>query len=315
MEGPRPQTIVFSHIPKSAGTSVTGALKRALQPKSPVYFLDRALVGGYDRFSQFSAKERSRLVLSPEELPDADFVSGHISPSTTMARYPGAPHVLILRNPQARVISQWVHSRSLTDLQLRRWGPAYAFRAARWPLQRYLGHEMIAPNIDNTIARFLTWPHTALAQNRFISEADDDAIVESAIATLDTFLHVNVVENPSFLDELGASLGLTLTDERLNDRSDHPPVVPTDLASELDSATRALLDYRTRLDIRIWKHVAERVMPHSDLDGVLEAGLQNSIRRYSGLPAAPPPTGLMRRAAEWAFRAKARWDPRLRDYR
>lgn len=315
MESPRPKTVVFSHIPKSAGTSVTGALQRALQPERAVYYLDRSLVGGYDDYSQINAKALSRFVFSPEDLPDADYVSGHISPGTTMPRYPDAPHVVILRNPQTRMISQWVHGRSLTEIQLRHWGPAYAFRVARWPLARYLDHANIAPNVDNTITRFLTWPHAALAPDRFIEESDDELLFETAVKTLDSFLHANVVENKNFLDELGTALGVTLTDERLNDRSAHPPVVPTDLGTELDESTRALLDHRTRIDLRIWKHVASQVLPDADLDAVLDAGLQDSIRRYSALPAAPPPDGLVRRTAEWAFRTKARLDPRLRDYR
>lgn len=315
MDAPRPKTVVFSHIPKSAGTSVTGALQRALQPERAVYYLDFSLVGGYDDTTQVNEKALSRFVFSPEELPDADYVSGHISPGTTMTRYPDAPHVVVLRNPMTRTISQWVHGRSLTETQLRHWGPAYAFRVARWPLERYLNHANIAPNVDNTITRFLTWPHAAVAPAEFIDPADDEVLFEAALKTLDGFLHANVVENKNFLDELGASLGVTLTDERLNDRSAHPPVVPTDLGTELDESTRALLEHRTRIDVRIWKHVAASVLPGADLDAVLESGLQDSIRRYSALPAAPPPAGLVRRAAEFAFRTKARLDPRLRGYR
>lgn len=315
MDAPRPKTVVFSHIPKSAGTSVTGALQRALQPERAVYYLDFSLVGGYDDTSQVNEKALSRFVFSPEELPDADYVSGHISPGTTMVRYPDAPHVVILRNPETRMISQWVHGRSLTETQMRHWGPAYAFRVARFPLARYLNHANIAPNVDNTITRFLTWPHPALAPDRFIEPGDDETLFEAAVTRLDSFLHANVVENKNFLDELGAALGVTLTDERLNDRSANPPVVPTDLGTELDGSTRELLDHRNRIDLRIWKHVAEQVLPDADLDAVLDAGLQDSIRRYSALPAAPPPDGLVRRTAEWAFRTKARLDPRLRAYR
>ncbi|MBO9521841.1 MAG: hypothetical protein J7518_09910 [Nocardioidaceae bacterium] len=324
MDAPTPPTgpastlrplLVFNHIPKCAGTAITGALQAALSPVRPVYYLDRALVGGYDDFSQLDPVARSRFVFSPEELPDADYVHGHITPGTTMARYPDAPHVTILRNPHSRVISQWVHGRSLTDLDLRHWGPAYAFRIARRPLGEYLRHEMIAPNIDNTITRFLTWPHAALQPTAFIAEADDEVLVETAVKTLDSFLHVDVVENRAFLERLGEKLGVTVAGGRLNDRSAHPPVVPTDLAGELDEETRALLDHRTRLDRRVWAHVVEQVMPGADADQLLADGLADSVRRYRELPARKPQGSLVRRTAERAFALKARLDPRLRGFR
>lgn len=307
--------VVFSHIPKCAGTSITQALQAALAPTKPIYYLDRALVGGYDDFAQLDEAALSKFVFSPEELPDADYVSGHITPGTTMVRYPDAPHVTILRNPQSRLISQWVHGRSLTDLNLRHWGPAYAFRIARRPLGEYLRHEMIAPNIDNTITRFLTWPHAALQPTSFIDESEDEVLFETAIKTLDAFVHVDVVENRAFLARLGDSLGVTLTGGRLNDRSAHPPVVPTDLASELDQETTALLDHRTRLDRRIWEHVVEQVMPGADAAQLLADGLADSVRRYSALPARKPEGSLVRRTAERAYSLKARLDPRLRDFR
>lgn len=307
--------VVFNHIPKSAGTSVRERLQAALNPQKSIYYLDQSLVGGYDDFSQIDDRMRSGFVFDPSELPDADFVSGHIAPGTTQPRYPGARHVTVLRNPQARVISQWVHGRSVTDLELRHWGPGYAFRVARWPLARYLDHAMIAPNIDNTIARFLTWPHPALRPDAFIDTADDEALLDAALARLATFTHVDVVENRGFMDDLGASLGVQVVAERLNDRSAYPPVVATDLASELDAATQELLDHRTRLDRRIWEHVARPILPDADLDAILAAGMADSIKRYSALPPAPPRGGLKRRLGERAYRLKSRLDPRLRGYR
>lgn len=316
MNAPDPsRVVVFNHIPKSAGTSVRECLRAGLQPESSIYYLDQSLVGGYDNFDEIDPQARARFVFDPSELPDAEFVSGHISPYTTMQRYPGARHVSVLRNPACRVISQWVHGRSLTDLDLRHWGPAYGFRVARFGLARYLEHAMIAPNIDNCITRFFTWPHPAIKPDAFIGVEHDEELFERAVATIDAMLHVNVIENKAFMDELGEALGVTLTEERLNDRSSFPPVVPTDLGSELDASTRALLDHRTRLDRRIWEHVASRAMPGADLHGILEAGLEDSVRRYSALPAAPARGGAVRRTAEWVYRTKARFDPRLRDFR
>ena len=57
---------------------------------------------------------------------------------------------------------------------------------------------MLAPNVDNTIARFLAWPHPALSRTGFIAESDDESVVAAALERLDTFGYVNVVENARF---------------------------------------------------------------------------------------------------------------------
>jgi len=315
MAPPEHDVVVFNHLPKAAGTSVRDSLVSALKPARSVAYLDLAMVAGGADFETLDPRAREQFVFDPQELPDADFVTGHISPGTTMARYPHGRHVTVLRNPQTRVISQWVHSRSLTDLDLRHWGTGDVFRAARWPLKRYLSHAKIAPNVDNTMTRFLTWPHPLLPADDFIADTADDELFDKAVRTLDAMVHVDVVENRNFITDLGAALGVELTTTRLNDRSLFPPVVPTDLASELDEETRAVLDHRTRIDLRIWRHVAERVLPGTDLDALLAADLDDSIQRYSQLPAGRPTGRLVRRAGIVAYRLKARFDPKLREYR
>ncbi len=112
------KVVVFNHIPKSAGTSVRNCLQAGLAPESSIYFLDRSLLGGYDGADGVDQKVLAQFVSAPEELPDAQFVTGHISPGTTQVRYPDARHVTVLRNPSTRLISQWIHGRSVTDLSL-----------------------------------------------------------------------------------------------------------------------------------------------------------------------------------------------------
>lgn len=315
MSIPLARPIVFSHIPKCAGTSIRSALLEALEPQRDHYFLDFSLVGGYDRIEDASPALQAKFIRDPMDLPESDLVTGHISPGTTQVRYPGAPHLTVLRNPACRVISQWVHSRSMTELDLRNWGPSYPTRIARRPLVEYLQHEMIAPNIDNAITRFLVWPNDLLAPTALIDPADDDALFDLAMARLDSFLHVNVVENPDFMKELGTSLGVTLEGLRLNDRASYPPVVRTDLASEMTPETREILDFRTRIDRRVWTAVAQRVLPDADHGAILEEGIADSVRRYSALSAAPRRGGVVRRLAESGLQMKAALDPRLKGFR
>lgn len=274
--------LVFCHIPKSAGSSLRGALIEALHPEFVVSGVDLALLGGYDDLDALDDVASRTFVFSPEDLPaDATLVAGHLSPGTTMMRFPDADHITTLRNPALRVVSQWIHTRSVSEFDLRHWeGLAGAFRVARRPLLDYLQHEMIAPNVDNTITRFLTWPHPLLERTRFIDERHDHELLDAAIKRLDQFAHVGVVENPSFLKDLGAWLGHELQDTRLNERTSMPRKRRPDLAAEMTSSTTDLLDYRTRLDRKLWTYVADRTLD-ADPDLVLQNSWEKSIDRYS----------------------------------
>jgi hypothetical protein len=295
--------LVFSHIPKTAGTSLRVALEQALQPSVFVQGVDTSLLAGYDDLAAISPAERAAMYLSPDELPaDATLVAGHIGPATTMARYPGADHITVLRAPQVRMLSQWLHGRALTEFNLRHWGPnAEAFRIAWRPLHEYLEHAMLAPNIDNTITRFLAWPHPALARTSFIAESDDDALLAAALERLDTFGYVNLVENPAFQEQLGAWLGRELPATRANERTAVPKRKRPDMTVELDDRTRELLNHRTRIDTRLWTAVAARVLPDADPTQVLAAALQKTVDRYQEMLAQPAEPLTLRTAVGRAY--------------
>jgi hypothetical protein len=305
--------LVFSHIPKTAGTSLRAALEQSLRPTVFVQGLDTSLFGGYDDIDDIRPAMRATVYRSPEELPaDATLVAGHISPWTTMQRYPGADHVTILRAPQVRVLSQWLHSRAVTELQIRHWGSAAeAFRVGWRPLAEYLEHRMIAPNADNTITRFLAWPHPLLSKTEHIDERHDDELFGSALDRLDAMGHVGLVENPRFMADLAAWLGRDLPDTRLNERTSVPPRMRPDLRAELDGV-RDRLDHLVRIDVRVWEHVAGRTLPDADLPSTLEASVQRSVARYGEMLQEPDDTPTTRRAIERLYEVGVRLDPRRR---
>ncbi|MFL6155317.1 MAG: hypothetical protein ACJ72D_04470 [Marmoricola sp.] len=301
--------LVFSHIPKTAGTSLTAALHQALDPGVFVQGMDRSLAGGYDDFDSFSTTARDMMYLSPEELPaDATLVAGHIGPHTTMTRYPGADHITFLRNPRSRLLSQWMHSRSLTEFDIRHWGPgADAFRVGWLPLREYLSHPLVATNTDNTITRFLAWPHPKLLGNDFIDPADDASILAAAQERIAAMAHVDLVENSDFVSRLGSWLGTELTTTRLNERVFVPRRMRPDFAAELDAPTRSLLAERTRLDEVLWRSVAARVLPVADLDALLEETFDRSIERYVESFKNTAPTGRpLRRVVAFGYNALKR---------
>lgn len=306
--------LVFSHIPKTAGTSLRSVLQQSLQPAVFVQGVDTALLGGYDNLDAISPVMRAAFYVEPTDLPaDATLVAGHIGPGTTMARYPGADHITFLRTPQLRAISQWLHGRSVSEFDLRHWGPASeAFRVARLPLRDYLQHSMIAPNIDNTITRFLAWPHPLLSRTSFIEEAHDDEVLGAALSRLGEFAHVDVVENPAFIAGLGSWLGRELPETRLNERTTVPHKMRPDLAAELGDGTRALLDHRTRLDRAVWEQVVRRVLPDAEPTALLEAAMQQAIERYAAMLTAPREPLTARRAVERVYEVGVRLDPRRR---
>lgn len=292
--------LVFSHIPKTAGTSLHAALRTVIGPTVDVTGLDLSLFGGYDDLESLRSTARSAVYATPEDLPsDATLVAGHIAPSTTMTRYPGADHITVLRVPHVRLLSQWMHSRSLSEFDLRHWGvAAEAFRIGRRPLHEYLQHTMIAPNIDNTITRFLVWPHPLVPKLDFIRDEHDDELFDAALARLDDFGHVNVIENPEFMTELGDWLGRTLPTTQLNERTYVPERMRPDFDAELARSTRDLLDHRCRIDVRVWTHVLSRVRADADPAQVLETTLQRSADRYATMPSKSRGQRPVRRAVE-----------------
>ena len=273
--------LVFCHIPKSAGSSLRAALVDALQPTRGVYGVDLTLLGGYE-LDGLSDVVQSGIITSPQDLPDdATLVAGHISPGTTMARFPDADHITTLRNPRNRVASQWIHSRALSEFDLRHWGSvATAFRLGRLPFVDYLQQEIIAPNVDNTVTRFLTWPHPLLHRSTFIEERHDDELLAAAVSRLKQFAHVGVVENPFFMAELGAWLGRDLPDVRENERSSIPPKRRPDLVVEMSPTAVDLLDHRTRIDQQLWASVAGDSLDDDPKD-VLQSSWEKSIDRYA----------------------------------
>lgn len=306
--------LVFSHIPKTAGTSLRTALVEALRPEVLVRGVDTSLVGGYDDYELLRGSAAD-FHFAPEDLAaDATLVAGHIAPGTTMTRYPGADHVTLLRNPRVRVLSQWLHSRSLSDFDLRHYGRAgTAFRLGRLPLADYLDRPMIAPNTDNTITRFLVWPHRLLEATAFIPEAHDEELFDAALARLDAFVHVGLVEDPRAQARLGAWLGRPLPEIRVNTRATRPKR-RTDLGAELTQSPLEALDHRTRLDRRVWTEVARRMLPHDDPTALLETTWQRAVERYAAAVRQKGEARPVRRLAEVAYGVGWRLNPRRDRY-
>jgi hypothetical protein len=116
------EPIVIMQIPKTSGTSFVHGLRTAILPDRPFVGYDAALFGRFDEFETMSGEIREIIYLDNFELPDSDFMFGHIAFSTLFRRYDTANFLTILREPTSRSLSHWLFYRACTDEDLTPWG-------------------------------------------------------------------------------------------------------------------------------------------------------------------------------------------------
>lgn len=283
-----PESLVFNHIPKSAGTSLRIALARSLDVPKAVDGFDRSLFGGFDDFGSCAPEFRAVVAMSPEDLPEApQLVVGHYALSTTKARYPAARHMTVLREARSRLLSHWMFWRAHRDEQLTSLGSWAGYvRKGAAPLVDFLEDPTIAASVDNVALRLLLWPHHAIPVDGHIDPRDDDALLAEALAKLEQMDFVGIVEDPDFEPSLSAWLGSPLKMERLNETMPIPEERRTSLWRQLTPAAIDALVKRSRLDDALWMHVAERRMSRGRAECLREAARAQSLARHAILMAA-----------------------------
>jgi hypothetical protein len=273
--------LAFMHVPKTSGTAMAAALRNVLRPRFPVAGFDRSLFGAFTEFSSFmpSAIEGFR---SGSELGASDFVYGHIALSTLLENCSRAQLLTVLREPRSRLLSHWLFWRSKGNEELREWGVwAERICTARLPLRDFLASPGVASAIDNVAVRMLLWPHPLIPDAGFIDSTDDERLLRDALARLDRFSFVDVMENPHFRPNLQAWLGRRVGYPHLNVTKNVPRTLRSPL--DLDPSARERLAMRSRLDLALWTHVARRrVAPHSVSDLATRAFARN-LDRYARL--------------------------------
>jgi hypothetical protein len=219
---------------------------------------------------------------------DAATVMGHFSHSTLRNRYPDAGLAIFLREPTVRVLSHWIYWRSLTWFSLRHWGGEWSERLklARLPLRDFLSRPEIACQTDNIITRMLVWPHPLLSDSQFIDPANDQALLASAMASLENCDFAGITERGSaVVREFSGWLGLSLDLPTLNPAQKMRRAARTQLHAELTPETLELLQARVRLDDKLWQHLASLNMSRSEAGRLQHNAILQAIARFSVLLA------------------------------
>jgi hypothetical protein len=279
--------IAFMHVPKTSGIAVREGLQSCTHTQGPPPGFDRSAFGD---FAGFDTVDRMlmRDIYLDGKLPQlsASFVTGHISASTLSAHRAGAQLVTILREPRSRLLSHWLFWRGLTDDQLRPWGKwADCVRAAYKPLAEFLSDPHVASNTDNMTVRMLLWPHPDIPGGDFIDRRADEQLVSAALARLDAFAFVDLVENPQVAANLQAWLGRPFIYGRTNETAVLPAALRSPLAEELTQDVFDLLDVRSRLDRQVWLALARHRIPHMDAEALAERTIIRNVARHSMLMA------------------------------
>ncbi len=272
--------LVFLHLPKTSGTALVSGLTSALGPRRIVSGFDRVLFGGFREFETLAPEVRRQVYLTPDEVPDdGDFVSGHFALSTLRARYGDAQFLTVLREPIARLFSHWFYWRAQSAEHLRSWGKwAERVERARCPLPEFLQNREIAAQIDNIYLRMLLWPHPAIPDEDFIDAREDDELVRQALSKLEPFAFLDIVENSDFSANLATFFGQPISYGKVNET---PPRIDVSWPEQLNGAAFALLEERTRLDLRLWQAVARARLPAANLESVRLRTLMLTAARHA----------------------------------
>ncbi len=289
LEFPKPrydaaEPVAFMHIPKTSGTALIAGLRAAIEPRQEVTGADRVLFGGFRAFDSFDRDEQGRFSSQPSDLPDGDFITGHIAFSTLRQRYGSINYVTVLREPISRILSHWLFWRTVPDDYLARFGSwADNVRRAREPLEGFLSCKNVACHTDNLSIRMLLWPHPLIPEDDFIDCRFDDALMHEAIVALRQFAFADIVENPRMLSNLEDWLGRPVPYPVINETSHIPLSLQRPLHSEFTPEALTLMETRTRLDLRLWTWLGNQRVTGPSIETLRQRSILCNVTRQAML--------------------------------
>lgn len=278
------KTLVFTHIPKTAGTSLRQALMSALETEA-VQGFDRAMFGGFSSWESLDPGVLATIDVAGDGRIFVDrprLVCGHFSAATTLSRYPDAHHMTVLREGRSRLLSLWMFWRARTAEDQAPWGDWGTYeQKARGTLEEFLLDPDLSCLTDNATVRSLLWPHPLIPNDGRIDPRYDRQLLREARSVLRRYAFVDVVENPDLVKNLGLWLQTDISLERKNVSDSPAEELRGLLAKELTpGALVALLDLN-RLDAQLWGDVARATLRSEDPGASGDAYFATAVARYS----------------------------------
>lgn len=282
------EPIVFMHIPKTSGTALISGLREAVAPQHVIGGFDRVLFGEFRAFESIPTCKRSAIYLDASDVPaHGDFVAAHMAFSTLRSHYGTANYLTVLREPMSRILSHWLYWRSFSEDQLSAWGKwAEYMREARNPLEHFLSCPRVACQVDNVSVRMLLWPHRLIADDDFIDQRNDEALVNEAVGQLCQFGFADVIENLDMPLNLQSWLGQAVQYVPINKTAPIPLPLKRPLHSELTPKAIDLLEKRARLDQRLWTLLATHRISRTSAETLQRRAILHNATRHSWLMEA-----------------------------
>ncbi len=247
------------HIPKSGGMSIHAALERALGPSAvaPGRF-DASVFCGFSDFDLLPAGTRREIVVTNDEtlsLAAYPAVAGHFSMPTLLQVADAGSIATLLREPRARLLSLYTYWRTpgIGD----RWVPYRADRHALRPLAQFLSEPLLAPMIDNQVARMLLYGDPRLPGSDFISESDVEDVAAAAVNQLHCLGFVGALElGATAWEGIGRVFGVRLEPTVVNATGvGLSPVAIKDEEHLMTKDVLELLALRTNVNRRLYDQV------------------------------------------------------------
>jgi hypothetical protein len=247
------------HVPKCGGDAITSALEAALPPNSLAPLrLDTSIFCDFDDFDALRQEARAQLIARPGEvraLRNYRAIAGHFSLSTLRSVVPISAICTVLREPRARLLSlytYWRTARTTDDF----WAP-YRVGANAWrPLTEFLSDARLAPATDNQVSRMLLADDPRLPRSSFAAESDVDAVARDAIALLDAFGFVGILElGEHAWRGVGEHFGVSLDQRQTNVTGELGSAASSgDDGNVLTDGVLELLEQRSGADALIYDH-------------------------------------------------------------
>jgi hypothetical protein len=279
--------LCFLHVPKSGGVSVHSALERAVSAAtvSPKRQDASLFCCGFREVGLLDPDVRMRIAVDADELDglaDFPFVSGHFSRSTLLRITEASSIATVLREPRARLLSQYAFWRLSRDLRVG-WRAYPALEYAERPLDEFLSEPVVARATDNLVCRMLLDADPRIPELDFIRHDDLDTLVSEAIRALETLGFVGILElGDSMWRGLSGFFGVSLTPVHLNTTAaKRENSNALSVNAEISTRTLDLIEARTAVDAIIYRHaLAAAGCSGSAAEDLCAAAFANELVRF-----------------------------------